>query len=125
MSKRFASATMAALLMTFEVGAQGPSAPKLTCDRGPLADKTYGGTAWNVYGCNDNRSVAIVSAAGNPAMPFYFLLFAEANGQYTLSGEGTGRREFTRKAYDELSRLTPQEIDGLVRQARNGSRPNQ
>jgi len=58
-------------------------------------------------------------------MPFYFLLFAEANGQYTLSGEGTGRQEFTRKAYDELSRLTPQEIDGLVRQARNASRPNQ
>jgi hypothetical protein len=110
--------------MTFAAGAQGPSAPKLTCDRGPLADKTYGGTAWNVYGCNDNRSVAIVSAAGNPAMPFYFLLFAEANGQYTLSGEGTGRREFTRKAYDELSRLTPQEIDGLVRQARK-PRPNQ
>ena len=101
--------------MTFAAGAQGPSAPKLTCDRGPLADKTYGGTAWNVYGCNDNRSVAIVSAVGNPAMPFYFLL-AEINGVYTVSGEGTGRRDLTAKAYNDIIKLTRPQIDAIVKE---------
>ncbi len=47
-----------------------------------------------------------MTARGNPGMPFYFL-FAEKNGQYQLSGEGTGRPEFTRKAYDDLRRLEP------------------
>jgi hypothetical protein len=99
--------------------AQGPSERRLVCDRGPAANRSFGGTSWDLYGCNDDRSVAIVTAQGNPALPFYFL-FTERNGQYTLSGEGTGRAEFTRKAYDDLSRLSRQDIDGLVREARKG-----
>jgi hypothetical protein len=95
--------------------AQGPSEPRITCDRGPFGSRTFGGTAWDIYGCNDNRSVAVVTARGNPALPFYFL-FAERNGQYRLSGEGTGRPEFTRKAYDDLRRLTQQDIQALVKE---------
>ncbi len=95
--------------------AQGPSEPRITCDRGPLGTKTFGGYPWDLYGCSDNRSVAVVTASGNPAMPFYFL-FAEKNGQYQLSGEGTGRPEFTRKAYDDLRRLTQQDIQALVKE---------
>ena len=47
--------------------AQGPSQPKLVCERGPVATKSFGGTSWQIYGCNDNRSVAIVTAPGSPA----------------------------------------------------------
>ena len=101
--------------------AQGPSEPRLTCERGPFGTKTYGGYPWDIYGCSDNRSVAVVTARGNPGMPFYFL-FAEKNGQYQLSGEGTGRPEFTRKAYDDLRRLSPQDIQALVKETLKAGR---
>jgi hypothetical protein len=95
--------------------AQGPSEPRITCERGPFGTRTYGGYPWDLYGCSDNRSVAVVTAGGNPGMPFYFL-FAERNGQYELSGEGSGRPEFTRRAYDDLRRLSQQDIRALVKE---------
>jgi hypothetical protein len=94
----------------------------VTCDRGPFGTKTYGGTAWELYGCSDNRSIAIVTAHGNPGMPFYFLI-AERNGQYQLSGEGTGRPEVTRQAFEALRRLSDQEIRALVKETQVPSRP--
>ena len=104
---------------------QGPSEPRITCDRGPFGTKTYGGTPWDLYGCSDNRSIAMVTARGNPGMPFYFL-FAEKSGQYQLSGEGTGRPEFTRRAYDDLRRLSEQDIKALVKETlKAGPRPGQ
>jgi hypothetical protein len=120
------SVTLAiAALFAVSALAQGPSEQRITCDRGPFGSRTFGGTAWEVYGCNDNRSVAIVTARGNPGMPFYFL-FAERNGQYRLSGEGTGAPEVTRKAYADLLRLTQQDIQALVRETQKAApRPGQ
>jgi hypothetical protein len=116
---------LALLLAPVDAAAQGPSEPRLTCDRGPFGTRTYGGLPWDIYGCSDNRSVAVVTARGNPGMPFYFL-FTEKNGQYQLSGEGTGRPEFTRKAYDDLRRLSPQDIQALVKETlKMGPRPSQ
>jgi hypothetical protein len=108
------------LALTSPADAQGPSEQRITCDRGPVASRTYGGTAWDIYGSNDNRSVAIVTARGNPALPFYFL-FAERNGQYRLSGEGTGSPEITRKAYADLMGLTQQDILALVKETQKAS----
>lgn len=97
--------------------AQAPSERKLQCDRGPAGNsRMFGGTAWDLYGCNDDRSVAIVTARGNPALPFYFL-FVERDGKYTLSGEGTGRAEFTRRAYQDLRSLSQQDIEALAKEA--------
>src|SRR5437868_1067158 len=46
--------------------AAGPSlAANLNCKAGPVL-KTFGGTQWNVYGCDDNASVVIITAPGNP-----------------------------------------------------------
>jgi hypothetical protein len=115
----------ALLLASAETMAQGPSEQRITCDRGPFATKTYGGTAWDIYGCNDNRSVAIVTAPGNPALPFYFL-FAERNGGYRLSGEGTGKPEITRKAYADLVQLSQKDIQALVKATQKAApRPGQ
>ena len=112
-------------LASVETAAQGPSERRVTCDRGPFGTRTYGGTAWDLYGCNDTRSVAVVTARGNPGLPFYFL-FAENNGQYRLSGEGTGRPDVTRKAYEDLVRLSQQDIQALVRETQKaGPRPSQ
>jgi hypothetical protein len=115
----------ALLAASVDAAAQGPSEPRLTCERGPYGSRTYGGTPWELYGCSDNRSLAVVTAKGNPGSPFYFL-FAERSGQYQLSGEGTGRPEFTRKAYDDLRRLTQQDIQALVKETlKAGPRPGQ
>jgi hypothetical protein len=121
--KRLVSAALG-LLVAFSANAQGPSEQRITCERGPFATRTYGGTAWDVYGCNDNRSVAVVTARDNPGLPFYFL-FAERNGKYQLSGEGTGKPEFTRKAYADLMRLTQQDIQALVKETQKPAKPNQ
>ena len=107
------------LALSLDAAAQGPSEPRITCERGPFGTKMYGGTAWDLYGCSDNRSIAIVTARNNPGNPFYFLL-AEKNGQYQLSGEGTGRPEVTRQAYDALRRLSPQDIEALVKETLKG-----
>lgn len=73
----------------------------MDCSIGPV-EKTFGGTRWLVHGCSDGKSVVVLSAPGNPAMPFYFFLFASEEG-YRLHGEGAGDRAATRPAYDELS----------------------
>jgi hypothetical protein len=113
------------LFPALDAAAQGPTEPRITCDRGPFETKTYGRTAWDLYGCSDNRSIAIVTARGNPGAPFYFL-FAEKNGQYQLSGEGTGRPEVTRQAYDDLRRLSQQDIQALVKETlKTGPRVSQ
>ena len=124
--KPFACLVLPALLLASPAAkAQGPSERKIVCDRGPFASRTYGGTAWDIYGCNDNRSVAVVTARGNPALPFYFL-FAERNGQYRLSGEGTGKPEITRKAYADLVQLSQKDIQALVKATQKAApRPGQ
>jgi hypothetical protein len=123
--KRFVwvAALLAAVLPVIvlpDAVAQGPSQPKLVCDRGPFSTKTFGGTQWQIYGCTDNRSVAIVTAPSSPAIPFYFLL-AWIDGVYTVSGEGTGRRDLTAKAYNDIIKLTRPQIDALVKETQRSS----
>lgn len=90
--------------------------PEVNCDAGPL-HKNYGGTAWLVYACNDLRSVVLVSDKGNPAAPFCFILYVNADGDLQLYGEGTGKKSATQAAYDELQTLTPTDVAGLIDQA--------
>ncbi|MGQ0443295.1 MAG: hypothetical protein ACT4OH_07630 [Methylophilaceae bacterium] len=103
-----------ALLSTQAVFAE---APALDCKAGP-ASKNFGGSAWLVYGCNDNNSVVAVSAPGSPAMPFYFI-FSYSAGSYQLHGEGTGNKAATDAAYKELSAFKQEDIVGLLKAAQN------
>lgn len=86
----------------------------LKCDIGPVK-KTYGMTQWLVYSCDDRRSIVVVSAPGNPAMPFFFTLSPTGDG-YRLHGEGTGRKEATSAAFEELEALSEEDIITLVEQ---------
>ncbi len=98
-------------------GEEAISTPRpLTCDTGPV-DKTYGKTRWLVYSCDDDRTVVIVSAPGNPATPFYFMFSPHENG-YRLSGEGTGRKDATDAAFDELKALSARDIAALIEQTK-------
>lgn len=99
----------------------GAEQPSQNCDVGPLT-KTYGKTQWLVYSCNNDKAegkamLVVVSAPGNPAMPFYFL-FSIKDGGYHLYGEGTGDKKVTDAAFSELQQLSEAEITKLIWQTR-------
>ncbi len=86
------------------------------CDTGPL-HKTYGAGQWLVYSCSDDRTVVIISAPGSPAWPFIFAFYVDKKG-YQLSGEGTGAKEATAAALNELKALSDKEIIALIQQTK-------
>ncbi len=94
----------------------GAQQPQLQCNIGPLT-KAYGGTNWLVYSCNDHHSVVFVTAPGNPAMPFYFMLLKQEVG-YQLSGEGTGNKDVTNVAFADLKKLSQGEIEAIIEQTK-------
>src|SRR5260370_2097563 len=98
--RRLASiaALLSALAVSTDAIAQGPSQPKLVCERGPVATKSFGGTSWQIYGCNDNRSGAIVTAPGSPASPSY-VLWTGVKGVYTLTATTSTPPPHTAKPY--------------------------
>jgi hypothetical protein len=93
---------------------QGPtSQPQdLRCDIGPVT-RIYGEGQWLVYGCSDDRSVILVSAPGNPASPFVFSFIFQRNA-YQLDGQGAGNKAATAATFDELKRLSRQDIANLL-----------
>jgi hypothetical protein len=116
---RFVLTTIVAVLaglFFMSTSAAAEESPELNCNQGPV-QKTYGKTAWLVYACNDSRSVVIVSNKGNPALPFFFMLYVKANGDLQLHGEGTGNKTATEAAYKEIEALTQTDIASLVKQA--------
>lgn len=95
------------------ISAQAASAaPKLKCVTGPVA-KQYGKTPWLVYGCEDGKSVLVVSAPANKAVRFRFTFIADEDG-YALHGEGQGDKKVTDAAYQDLNSLSESDIAALV-----------
>ena len=93
--------------------AQGQEA--LTCNVGSL-QRTFGGSSWIVHGCSDGKSLVVVSAADNPASPFYFVLLwneGVPDHGYRVSGEGAGNRDASAAAFGELRAMTRQQIEAL------------
>jgi hypothetical protein len=97
---------------TFAGGVRAGDVPTLKCEVGPVT-KQYGGTDWLVYSCEDQKSLAIVAAPGNPAMPYYFF-YLHSGTSYELHGEGTGDKRLTDAASDELKGLTEEQIASLL-----------
>jgi hypothetical protein len=106
----------ATVLTSLPAAGEEPKAPQLKCEVGP-ANKTYGKTQWLVYSCDDSRTLVIVTAPGNPAMPFYFVFSPHENG-YQLSGEGTGKKDTTDAAFSELRGLSERDIAALIEQTK-------
>jgi hypothetical protein len=57
--------------------------------------------------------MVVVSTEKNPAAPFYFMLIPES-GAYRIYGEGTGNKQFSDQAGDELSRMRAAELEKLL-----------
>lgn len=95
--------------------ANSPVPGNLDCRLGPV-NRTFGKTPWYVYGCNDQHSIVIVTAPGNPAMPFFFFFVWTQNG-YSLRGEGTGNKTVTDRAFSELSALKEDDVLRLYNEA--------
>lgn len=94
-------------------GDETAPASKLVCNIGPI-EKVFGKTNWLVYSCNDERSIVIATAPGSPASPFVFRFLARENS-YVLQSLGTGNREFTTAAFNELKVMSGQDIETLVK----------
>lgn len=90
--------------------AQPPRA--MRCETGPVT-KTFGGTGWIVYSCDDGVSLVVVSAQGNPAFPFFFHLRPNAES-YRVVGEGNGDKRASDAAGADLSELSSAAIAALI-----------
>jgi hypothetical protein len=115
MRKSLVRLLVASTVIAFAAPAFGqgnpPAKPSLDCKTGPIS-KTYGGTRWLVYSCNDDHSVVAMSQQGNPAGPFYFMFYWE-NGRYRLIGEGAGDKRASDLALADLKLLSERDIEGL------------
>ena len=92
---------------------QGAPPPQpVRCETGPIT-RTFGGTEWIVYSCEDEASLVVVSAEGSPASPFFFYL-RPSTESYEVAGEGSGDKRTTDAAGAELSELGSAEIAALL-----------
>ncbi len=88
----------------------------LSCTIGPVT-KSYGGGQWLVYGCSDGKGVVLVTPQGNPGFPFVFSFIYTSNSM-ALHGEGTGNKQATDAAFEELKALSQAGIAALLQQAK-------
>jgi hypothetical protein len=93
------------------------------CTIGPVT-KTYGQSQWLVYSCNDDKTLVIVSAPGNPATPFYFT-FLPTDAGHRLFGEGTGKKEATAAAFEQLKSLSEEDIANVIKETKEAKAPKQ
>lgn len=105
-------ATIAASVVLL-TAASADAAPALRCFTGPV-NRTFGGTNWLVYSCDDARSMVVVSAVENPAAPFVFYLTPDGD-RYRVIGEGNGSKEASDKAGDALSSMSDADFAALLR----------
>jgi hypothetical protein len=92
-----------------------PSSNDVSCTLGPVTEH-FGGSAWLVYGCNDGKSLVLVSAPGSAANPFVFIIASGPKGM-DLHGEGNGKNPSVQAAFKELSALTLPDIASLYKEA--------
>ncbi|CAN5124145.1 hypothetical protein BH11PSE2_BH11PSE2_10910 [soil metagenome] len=115
------AAALALTMTAAEPQAPAPQAPvpaaakpSLDCAKGPIA-KSYGGTVWRVYGCADNTSLVVAADKDSPAFPFYFILIID-RGEIKLSGQGTGSKAATDKAYADLLKVDTAQYTALLKE---------
>lgn len=107
----------ATLALAFVSAQADPPAPRptLSCSRGG-ATRSLGGSDWHLYGCDDGKSAILVSAKGNPAGPFTFIL-SPGTGGYSVFGEGAGAKPASAAARDALLAMSNDAMRQMVESA--------
>jgi hypothetical protein len=108
---------ISAFIAALPLSGNAAQTEKGQCNVGPL-EKTFGNAPWLLYSCTHDKNLVIVSASNSPALPFVFC-FCMQNGSYQLTGEGTGKKEFTHAAFEELKKLTESDIAKLIEQTKS------
>jgi len=98
-------------------GADGEPDLELQCEVGPV-DRSYGGSAFAIYSCDDGESVVAFAKPGTPAYPFYFIVTPRGDG-VRLYGEGDGDNDAGRAAFSVLNRFRPRDVAKLVAATRS------
>ena len=75
--------------------------------------ETFGATEWIIYSCDDEVSLVVISAQGNPASPFVFHL-RRGPQSYQVVGEGNGDEGAGDAAGADLAELSSAEIAALL-----------
>jgi hypothetical protein len=131
-----ATAAVAASVLALSLSATAPNAqptgkgpPLLTqanCKFGPVA-KSFGGTPWLVYGCNDGRSIRLVAASGS-VLEGYVISVRWDNhyGEYvttmtTRVGTTSEDLKASYPAATEVGRLSASDIEALFAEAKSAS----
>ena len=93
-------------------GSEAGTDVELSCEVGPV-DREYGGSAFAVYSCDDDKSVIAVAKPKSKAFPFYFIVSPQG-GEVRLYGEGDGDSRATRAAFQDLNEFRPADVAALV-----------
>lgn len=111
MLRRFLACLLMLVLHGLAIGQESPT-PSQQCTIGPL-EKTFGQTKWLLYGCDSAQAAVLVPAKGNPAAPFFFLVFRDG-ASYRIYGEGLGDKKVTGAVMEELKSLPGEALAQLV-----------
>ena len=88
------------------------AADPLSCMVGPIHIEIGGGN-WQVTSCGDGKSLTFATAAGNPAMPFVFIVL-RGKGKTKINGEGNGSKVVSSAAFEEIRAMSEAQFDALV-----------
>ena len=100
------------IILTFLITWSVAAEQELQCHIGPITFDLAGGN-WQVTSCNDNHSLVFATMKGNPAMPSVF--FIQRDGETSIiHGEGSGSKEASNYAFEELKKFTESNLDELV-----------
>lgn len=94
----------------------------MSCATGPIT-KTFGGTSWLVRSC-DNIALLVLAEPGNPAFPFYFLMYPSETekGRFVIEGEGTGDKQASAAALADIRKLSEADIAVLIVETKRQSK---
>ena len=84
----------------------------VNCLIGPIQFE-LGGGEWQVTSCDDGRSLVFATVAGNPAMPFVFIVLRDGE-KAQVNGEGNGSKEASSAAFEQIKSMTEAQFDALV-----------
>ena len=88
------------------------AAKPLNCQVGPVLLE-IGGSNWQVSSCDDGRSLVFATVAGNPAMPFVFVVL-RGGDKTQINGEGNGSKKASSAAFEQIRSMTEAQYDALV-----------